>query len=251
MARQGDSAVRVVIERILRDVERYDASHDPQLLDPLLFEIDMLMRHVLAQGAGNNILLLISQARSAVSNILDISAQLTSQPNPNVIYSNRRGRPRLGISEQQLLHLLSLRFNCPTIASMLGVSLRTVRRRMSQYNLSVSSLYSEISDNDLDRAVTALKEEHPNSGYRIMNGLLLQQGIRVKQMRIRESMHRVDPHGVIVRWQQCIKRRQYNVTGPLALWHIDGNHKLIRYINCHNVTRFSITRHSAGIFFLS
>ena len=104
---------------------------------------------------------------------------------------------------------------------------------MSEYGLSVSALYSGISDTDLDIAITSLKHQYPNAGYRMMNGLLLQQGIRVQQARIRESMHRVDPYGVTVtvtvRWQQCIRRRQYNVTQPLALWHLDGNHKLIRY----------------------
>lgn len=41
-------------------------------------------------------------------------------------------------------------------------------------------------------------------------------------------MQRVDPQGVAVRWLRLTPRRQYNVSGPLALWHIDGNHKLIR-----------------------
>jgi hypothetical protein len=27
----------------------------------------------------------------------------------------------------------------------------------------------------------------------------------------------------------CIQRRAYNVRSPLALWHMDGNHKLIRF----------------------
>lgn len=27
-----------------------------------------------------------------------------------------------------------------------------------------------------------------------------------------------------------LRRRQYSVPGPNALWHIDGNHKLIRYV---------------------
>lgn len=26
-----------------------------------------------------------------------------------------------------------------------------------------------------------------------------------------------------------LRRRQYSVPGPNSLWHIDGNHKLIRY----------------------
>ena len=112
---------------------------------------------------------------------------------------------------------------------MIGVSLSTICRRMSEYGLSVAALYTNISDADLDQAVISLKHDYTNAGYRMMTGLLLQQGIRVHQSRLRKSMHRVDPCGISIRWQESIKRRQYSVTQPLALWHIDGNHKLIRY----------------------
>jgi hypothetical protein len=45
-------------------------------------------------------------------------------------------------------------------------------------------------------------------------------------------MQRVDPEGILLRALEMntIRRRQYSVAGPLSLWHIDGNHKLIRYV---------------------
>jgi hypothetical protein len=45
-------------------------------------------------------------------------------------------------------------------------------------------------------------------------------------------MRRSDPEGVLLRSLQLtpISRRVYNVTCPLALWHLDGHHKLIRYV---------------------
>ena len=42
-------------------------------------------------------------------------------------------------------------------------------------------------------------------------------------------MRRVDPGGVIWRLRRALHRRVYNVTSPNALWHIDGNHRLIRW----------------------
>ena len=42
--------------------------------------------------------------------------------------------------------------------------------------------------------VSALKVQYPNSGYHTM---LLQQGVRVKQVQLRESMHHVDPNRII------------------------------------------------------
>ena len=69
--------------------------------------------------------------------------------------------------------MLSLGFTCPAIAEMIGVSLSTIRRRVSEYGLSVAALYTNISDADLDEAVASLKHDYTNAGYR-MTGLLLQ-----------------------------------------------------------------------------
>jgi hypothetical protein len=42
-------------------------------------------------------------------------------------------------------------------------------------------------------------------------------------------MHRVDEIGVQGRKKGRLKRRVYNVQGPNHLWHVDTNHKLIRW----------------------
>ena len=52
----------------------------------------------------------------------------------------------------------------------------------------------------------------------------MSQGIRVQKARLRNCLKRVDPIGRRLR----SIRRVYNVRSPLALWHMDGNHKLIR-----------------------
>ena len=57
-----------------------------------------------------------------------------------------------------------------------------------------------------------------------MHGELGRRKIKVTQHRVCEAMHRVDPNGVAVRWMNAIPRQTYNVTEPMALWHIDGNH---------------------------
>ena len=48
--------------------------------------------------------------------------------------------------------------------------------------------------------------------------------------RVRESMWRVDPDGLVTRSLNLhiTHRREYSVPAPLSLCHIDGNHKLIR-----------------------
>ena len=65
-----------------------------------------------------------------------------------------------------------------------------------------------------------------------MTGALLSNGIKVQQFRIRESMRRVNPDGIFLRALtiNTVQRRKYQVYAPLALWHVDGNHKLIRWV---------------------
>ena len=45
-------------------------------------------------------------------------------------------------------------------------------------------------------------------------------------------MRRVNPEGVLLRALtiNTTNRRKYGVYAPLALWHVDGNHKLIRLV---------------------
>ena len=107
------------------------------------------------------------------------------------------------------------------------IYIRTVRRRMSMYNLSVRSYYSQMSDADLDAIVAEILLHFPTCGNRQMQGLA--RGLRVQQYRVREAQRRVDPSGLMMCRLFSINRRTYQVNGPLALWHIDGNHKLIRY----------------------
>lgn len=44
-----------------------------------------------------------------------------------------------------------------------------------------------------------------------------------------EMMRKLDPVGTALRWRGTIRRWKYNIQCPNALWHIDGNHKMIRW----------------------
>lgn len=222
-----DDRISQLLRNIDNTISSYDLCSDVHHIDNLIFQLQLLIRHMLVATIPDSIIEMLSMAVSVLTQMLDSATDLECLP--PVAYHGGRGRPKIIITSRQLIQLLSIGFTCPGIADMIGVSLSTVRRRMSEYGLSIAALYTNISDTDLDQAVASIKRDYPNAGYRMMTGLLLQQGIRVQQSRLRESMHRVDPCGISIRWQESIKRRQYNVTQPLALWHIDGNHKLIRY----------------------
>ena len=79
--------------------------------------------------------------------------------------------------------------------------------------MQLSGTYSSKSDEELHELVRDTQRGHPGIGLRMLMGYML----------------RTDHHGVHQRWRESIRRRVYRVSGLLALWHIDGNHKLIRY----------------------
>jgi len=54
--------------------------------------------------------------------------------------------------------------------------------------------------------------------------------VQVSRQNVRDSVLRIDPAGVALRTTERIQRRTYSVAGPNSLWHIDGNHKLIRFV---------------------
>ena len=141
-----------------------------------------------------------------------------------------RGRPFLIITKEQLQLYLQYNFTVPNIAKMLLVSESTIKRRFQEFGLSVGDTYSDISDGELDSIIRNNISKFPNCGYRRMDGLLLSQSFRITEKRIRNSTKRVDPEGVLVRNLQIkvVQRRSYNTPGILALWDIDGHHKLIR-----------------------
>lgn len=158
------------------------------------------------------------------------SPQPVDSPSPQKVFLGARGRPRFLIPREQMEFLLERCFSIVDIGRLLGVSARTVHRRLTEFGLTVRSMYSDISEQHLDRIVRSILTEFRNTGYRRMTGFLQARGLRIQQTKIRESMRRVNPAGVLLRalGLRTIHRRRYQVNGPLALWHIDGNHKLIR-----------------------
>ncbi len=144
--------------------------------------------------------------------------------------ADHAGRPKLCISPEYLQHLLEIPLSITTIARLLGVSRHTVHRRLSENNMSGTSLYSQMTDEELDAMVADIKLTVPHCGYRMMKGALKSRGCLVQWERVRASMHRVDTAGVLTRLTSmgCTVKRTYSVPCPRSLVHIDTNHKLIR-----------------------
>ncbi|XP_041838357.1 uncharacterized protein LOC121638006 isoform X2 [Melanotaenia boesemani] len=220
-----------MISRLIRKLE-CGLSRQPLDMDFLLFTCrqelylwEALSRHV-------NIHLEIVQAlqeflRLVMDHIDHANVAVTTVET----VTGARGRPMYVVEKERLVELLELNLPVKSIAKLLGISARTVHRRMTEYGLSVNQNYSTLTDEELDDAIQQIQSEIPTAGYRMVKGRLRSMGINVQWRRLTASMHRVDSLGILSRLSGlgCIVRRTYSVRGPLSLWHVDTNHKLIRY----------------------
>ena len=139
------------------------------------------------------------------------------------------GRPREEINVEDIELLRSLRFSWTKIAQLLGVSRSTLYRRLEEEGISTSMTYTNIDNRQLDQLVLRIKLSHPYDGERLMAGHLTSQGVIIPRARLRDSIHRVDPVNTALRRSVVVRRRVYYAEGPNYVWHIDGNHKLIRW----------------------
>ena len=73
---------------------------------------------------------------------------------------------------------------------------------MVEYHLTIRGTYSDIRYVELDAKVAEVAEvqrHFPDWGNRQMYGYLVSRGTRVQFQRVRDSQHRVDPEGSIMR----------------------------------------------------
>lgn len=163
--------------------------------------------------------------------IMDLRVKCTvfgpSRP-PTVEGNLCRGAPKFQIPKRMLSDLIEDGFKVKEVASLLGVSERTIYRRLSEHDIKVRD-FSDISEATLDENLICLCEQFPNCGERFLNEMLRQKGLVLQRSRVRESLHRVDYEGVKRRKKNGLSRRVYNVQGSNHLWHLDTHHKLVRW----------------------
>jgi hypothetical protein len=166
-----------------------------------------------------------------------------SQPTNNGV--QRRGRPRKHI-DPNFLEIAMPRRGPTDLATLLGCNPRTVRRWLLEYGLAepgeplftlveqqdgtnliahtpTPSKPTTLTDVELDHVMHQILETFPDFGQQMIAGHLEYQGHLVTRERIRQSYYRV--HGPPNSFgRRRIQRRTYQVRGPLALWHHDGQH---------------------------
>ena len=152
-------------------------------------------------------------------------------PRAKKVRSGGRGRPHYIIQREQIQFLRELHFTWTQIASLFGVcrkTLYTIRMQLGMVDFESAYHFTAISDQDLQAQVARIKRVMPDAGQTMVRGMLRSQGIHVSITRIRDCIAEVDPVNTALRWAATTHRRTYSVPRPNSLWHLDGNHKLIR-----------------------
>ena len=233
---QNRRQTRIELNNVLHSVLRQLQSEnlDENLIDRVQYRLDWIyntvVRYVDLDIVDERVVNCIRLAKECLQQNSGSNSN-TFQLAAETVFTGERGRPRLHIPFEQLEFLLEKRFKIDEIAQLFITSKRTVERRMRDFGLSAANVYTSLSDQQLDAVITDIQRDFPNVGCKRITGLLRARGIHMQQTRIRQSMRRVDPEEVLLRALEMsiIRRRHYSVAGPLSLWHIDGNHKLIRY----------------------
>lgn len=238
--------IRGTLLRLIRQIENHSGGLDN--LDGISYRLDWLYnsiaRYFGGQGQDINV---DERVITLVGNANDILRQNVQNVSHSYsvaqVSTGGRGRPKLNIPQDQLQFLVERGFTIPEISRMLSTSVRPIERRLRDFGLSATENYSHIDDESLDRIIQEILRDLPSFGYRRMTGALTSRGIKVQQVRIREAMRRVNPDGVLLRALaiNTVNRRKYQVYGPLALWHVDGNHKLIRFVLLHLIRLNGVT----------
>ena len=111
---------------------------------------------------------------------------------------------------------------------MLDISHPTLYCRLQEFNIDTDE-FTNISEPELDQIVKQVRNEHPNTGEVILQGLLEHKNIKVPREKLHTAIHRVDHTNTVSRRSSVVNHRVYSAPHPNHVWHIDGNHKMIRW----------------------
>ena len=123
--------------------------------------------------------------------------------------SDCSGRPQIEITKEQIEFLRSMHFSWSDVAKLLDASVSTISRKRRKYQLNDEiSQRTPISVNDLDRIVREISKTTPNLGERRLMGALRGRNIHIQRRRVQDSLRRVDPVDIVLRWRPLMYGRK-------------------------------------------
>ena len=137
------------LQQIVRELTQSDVDENrTDYIYHMLDQINRRISHIF--GTDEDVELLTQIHHLLVSIETEIFGQANITANFGITTLSVRGRPKFKVNMDQVMYLLSHGFKCPQISSLLGISLRTLRRRMSDDNISVSNCFVDMSNEELD-----------------------------------------------------------------------------------------------------
>ena len=126
---------------------------------------------------------------------LRVKCRVFSSTLPETINGCNGGASKFVIPRRVLSSLIEEGFSIKDASLLLGVSERTVYRRMHEFCLEVRN-FDAISEEELDKCLSTLTKEYPNCGENMLLEILKNDGVNIQRFRVRESLQRVDFDGV-------------------------------------------------------
>ena len=104
----------------------------------------------------------------------------------------------------QIMEMFDMGFAMTQMATRFNLSRPTVYKLLSEAGIDHSARFTIIDNSQLDRIIAEIKEAYPN------------------------AIHRVDPQEPAERSFRNFHPRVYKTPCPNFVWHLDGNHKLVK-----------------------
>lgn len=123
-------------------IYRLDSLNDPDCVEGVSLRLAVLKRYLVNISIIYNILQLVDSAYRKVNQFEERYNALSDNAAscPSKIYTGQRGKPSFNIKEEQVSFLLEQGFNVGEMSKMLGISKRTLERRMQTFGMSVTGM---------------------------------------------------------------------------------------------------------------
>ena len=158
------SAVRqMLIDRIHDHVSKLIGERTMDLIDNIKTTCDMISQLTVIHPADESFI----EAHALLNQTLELEMfkedTYTETETANIPVISTHGRPKFLIPEEILRFLVSEKFKSPAIASMLGVGLSTIKRRLKEFDLSTAPSFDTMCDEDLAEHIRNITSNHPGN----------------------------------------------------------------------------------------
>ena len=144
---------RATLQRVISDLSLYEDGRavSAGALDAILNQLEIVYRELVAldaleeltAGASSALVFTATAIEEVQIHFQSSHVSLSCYTSP-LLHDGSVGRPRYDIPVGTLEFVVDSGFTVPQIANILCVSVRTVRRRMSQYDLSIHATFTNI-----------------------------------------------------------------------------------------------------------